>query len=62
MNVGNAEKPSGIPFAGKVLSRIAIRGIVKFAGSARIGASGTVKIAIDALTELRCLVNIAETM
>jgi hypothetical protein len=62
MNVGNAEKRTGTPFAGRALSRITVPGIVRFAGNVRIGASGTVKIAIDALTESRCHVNIAETM
>jgi hypothetical protein len=60
MNVRNAKKRTGIPFAGRVLSKIAILGSVKFAGNARIGVSGIVEIAIDVLTEPRCRVNIAE--
>ena len=59
MNVGNAEKRTGILSVGRLLSKIIVRGIVKFVDNARIGVSGTVKTAIDVLTESRCLVNIA---
>jgi len=60
MNVGNAEKHSGIPFAGKILFRIAIHGIVKSANNAKIGVFGIVRIAIGVLTDSRCRANIVE--
>ena len=58
MNVGNAEKHSGIPFVGQILFTIAIHGIVKSANNAKIGVFGTVRIAIDVLTDSRCRANI----
>jgi hypothetical protein len=49
---------TGIPFAGQILSRKAVPGIVKFADNARIGVFGTVKIAIDVPTGSRYPVSI----
>ena len=60
MNVGNTEKHSGIPFAEKILFRIAIHGIVKSANNAMYGVYGTVRIAIGVLTDSRCRANIVE--
>jgi hypothetical protein len=45
----NVKKAIGILFVGEMSCRIAVPGIVKYAGSAEIGVSGTVRSATNAL-------------
>ena len=61
LNVRSAEKRTGIPFVGLILSRKAVPGIARFVGNARIGVFGFVKVAINVHTGSHYRVNIVDT-